>query len=213
MNKKLLVFDLDGTLIDSKLDIANSVNEALVYCDLPKLPIPQITAYIGNGVPHLIRSALGENETEQNYENAVSRFRSYYYEHLLDQTVLYPAVKKTLKKLGDYSKVLFTNKPGDYSLKILEGLGISSFFLEVIGSDSKFPKKPNPAGLIHLIEKHSSTTDTSLIIGDSSLDIQTGKSAGVETCAVSYGFVSRSELIKFKPDYLIDRFSDLLKII
>ena len=209
----LLIFDLDGTLIDYRKDIAGSINRMLAALNLPPKEESLIATYVGNGVANLIRHSLGEGY-EKLSGRALKIFKHDYDAHLLDYTRLYPDVSNVLEKLGAVPKAVITNKPLSFSEKILKGLSVRGHFNFVLGGDMAFPKKPAPESVLHLMkEARQSRKDKVLIVGDSCLDIQTGKNAGIKTCAVTYGFGARHELEAAKPDYVIDKFEGILEII
>jgi len=207
-----LIFDLDGTLINSREDIARSVNHALTACGLEALSLEEVSGFVGHGAANLIRSCLGEKNREV-FEKALKYFRRYYLDHLLDHTELYPGVREVLESTEGIPKAVVTNKPLEHSLRILEGLEIRSFFCDVLGGDFQGAKKPAPDALIHLVEKHAVSCPRTLIVGDSLIDLQAGKSAGIRTCAVTYGFVKKEDLIQAGPDYSIDTFPELKAIL
>ncbi len=208
----LLIFDLDGTLIDSRGDITASVNYALERLQLPPLSVEKITAFVGRGVSNLIRSVLGENHREL-FKKAITLFRKHYSEHLLDKTMLYPDVQTLLESLNGILKAVITNKPVDYSSRILKGLKVHHYFAEIMGGDTGNPKKPSPDALLKLMQKFHVRPDQTMIVGDSTIDIEAGKNACVRTCAVSYGFGIKEDLIQAKPDYLLDRLIDLRSVV
>ena len=206
----LIIFDLDGTLIDSRRDISESVNRMLRALSRPEKTEDEIASYVGNGVHNLIRASLGEANAELA-DRALNIFQREYDTHLLDHTKLYPGVKEKLATLS-VPKVVLTNKPLAFSEKILDGLGIRQHFARVLGGDMHFPKKPSPDAVYYLAKELNVKLEEILIVGDSPLDIQTGKAAGTQTCAVTYGFGKRDELAAAKPDYLIETFPELLKL-
>lgn len=211
----LLCFDLDGTLIDSRQDIADSVNRMLRALNLPVKAESVIAAYVGNGVSNLIKNSLGDlwPGKKELFNRALKTFRKDYDEHCLDATKLYSGVRENLEKIKG-RKVVVTNKPLYYSEKILKGLSIRDSFDQVLGGDMEFPKKPSPDVVNHLANYYGiSSKDRILFVGDSLLDIQTGKNAGVITCAVTYGFGKKDELIGAQPNYVINSFEELLEIV
>ena len=205
----LIVFDLDGTLIDSKMDITASVNFTLESLALKPLPAATVTSFIGKGVKNLLMQSLGEG-AQDKFGSAIKVFRRHYNEHCLDRTVLFPRVKETLKHLHGLSKAIVTNKPGMFTGPILKGLGIETFFDFVLGGDEVPKKKPNPDPIFILLERFQMKPDRVLMIGDSPLDIQMGKAAQIQTCAVTYGYGNKGDLISEKPDFIIDNFFELL---
>lgn len=208
----LVCFDLDGTLIDSRKDISESINRMLSAMGLPLKSESQIAAFVGNGMANLIRQSLGANH-ELLFDRAIKVFRKDYDEHCLDFTSLYPGVSDLIPKLPG-PNVVVTNKPLHYSEKILKGLSIRDCFDRVMGGDMEFPKKPAPDVVHHLAKEYGNVPPGKILfVGDSLLDIHTGKNSGVKTCAVTYGFGKKAELKSARPDFLIDSFEELLKII
>ena len=206
----LLIFDLDGTLIDSKIDIRNSLNYSLQKEGFSTLPDPVIDNFVGRGMIQLIRDALG-NPSHEDLRRVPKTFWDYYLEHLLDETVLYPGIHPFLEKFSHLPKAVVTNKPHAFSKKILEGLKVDHHFRWLIGGDSLKVQKPSPL-IFEPIFKDFKEKPDALIIGDSEIDIECGKAAGILTCAVSYGYRNREDLEKARPDFLIDRFEDLMKL-
>lgn len=209
---RLILFDLDGTLVDSREDVANALNHALSGVGLPPLSVARVAGMIGGGVVNLIQTALGDNN-HSRFKKTLASFREHYSEHLLDHTVLYPGVRETLAELGSCTKAVLTNKPTDYSLKILEGLAIGGFFAEVMGGDRKQAKKPAPDAVHELLDKFSLRAEEALMVGDSTIDIETGRNAGIRTGAVTYGFGRRVDLEAARPDYLLDTLRQLAVIV
>lgn len=207
-----LIFDLDGTLIDSREDIARAVNHARVACGLEALPIGTVSGFVGWGAGNLMRQSLGE-ENEQFFEKAFKYFRAHYLEHLLDTTRLYPGVTEILELTRGILKAVVTNKPTEHTLKVMEGLGIRSEFTDILGGEFRGAKKPAPDALIHLMEKHSVAKDRTLMVGDSLIDMEAAGKAGIRTCAVTYGFGKKEDLIQAGPDYIIDAIADLKPIL
>ncbi|MBS1245312.1 MAG: putative phosphoglycolate phosphatase, partial [Deltaproteobacteria bacterium] len=148
---RLLVFDLDGTLVDSKEDLANAVNVALESFDFPPLPHPTIYSYVGDGASTLIRRALPPRKADLLPE-VLDRFLAYYRRHLLDTTRAYPGVVGELRKwAGIYRMAVLTNKGVAMTREILSGLSLDGYFFEVLGGDSFRTKKPDPEGLLHIL--------------------------------------------------------------
>ncbi|MEW6714223.1 MAG: HAD-IA family hydrolase [Nitrospirota bacterium] len=207
---KLLIFDLDGTLADTSVDIANAVNYAIEPLGKSSYSVEEIKAMVGSGITKLIRSLI-PSEASIPEENIIKRFLDYYSEHLLDNTKAYPYVNDTLSKFADYKKAVISNKREGFSREILEGIGISRFFDIVLGSDSVREQKPSPVPLLEVMKRYGASKDEAVMIGDSSYDIQAARAAGVKVIAVTYGFRSRETLKD--ADYIIDSFDELLKII
>jgi len=208
----VLIFDLDGTLADSKADLAASVNYVRGTYGLPVLPDEQIAAFIGNGAQQLIRRALGPNVSEADLQSALKSFLHYYRQHMLDRTVLYPGVRETLDRLQDFKLAVLTNKPLYFSCSMLDGLGIYRYFSAVYGGNSFVNKKPDPVGIFQILSDTRARRESSWMIGDSSVDVRTGRNAGVRTCGVTYGYAAES----FKaepPDFEVDRFAEIEKLV
>ena len=205
----LLIFDLDGTLIDSRLDLANAVNATRAHMGMPALDNERVYSYVGNGAPVLIRRALGDQATEAEIEEALEFFLEYYREHALDFTTLYPGVKPALDRLLEAGKrmAVLTNKPVRMSRYIVEGLGVGKHFFQVYGGNSFDFKKPNPIGVDALIREVAASRDRTAMVGDSYVDVQTARNAGVFCCGVTYGFQPET-LADPAPDLVVDRMED-----
>lgn len=216
MNFKCLLFDLDGTLIDSRDDLADSVNLMLSELNLANLPSEKIYNFIGEGVFNLVNRSISaslQKESDKDFsEYSVEVFRKIYAGNCLVKTKFYEGVAETLDKLGDYQKAVITNKPHDFSVKILEGLGISQHFSLIVGGDTFPERKPSPVPLLGAVENLGFTNEESLMIGDSWVDVEAGKNANIKTCGCIFGFRGRAELEKAEADFLIEKFSDLSKI-
>ena len=205
---RLLVFDLDGTLIDSKVDLANSVNHALEAFGLPALPLPLIYSYVGDGATMLIRRAAG-GDGNGRVPAILDSFLFHYRQHLLDTTLPYPGVAESLREWADsYPMALLTNKPLDMTRAILSGLALDRFFPDVIGGDSFGSKKPDPEGLLHLMKTRGAPPGETLMVGDSRNDVLAGKRAGARTCGVTYGLGAEG-FADHPPDFTVGRFPDL----
>ncbi len=215
---KLLIFDLDGTLIDSRLDLVHSVNAALRHLGRPELPDDQIASYVGDGAPTLIRRTLG---TEANDEALVRKgleyFLSYYREHKLDHTRVYDGVKEALQAVrhsrnGLQRKMaVLSNKPVVPSRAIVESLGLGDFFVKVYGGNSFATKKPDPEGAQTILRETGAAAEETLLIGDSGVDVATGRNAGLWTCGVTYGFAPHT-LEQDPADVIIDTPKELAEL-
>jgi phosphoglycolate phosphatase len=209
----LAIFDLDGTLIDSKLDLAHSVNATRAHMGLEPLPHELIFTYVGNGAPMLIQRSLPD-ASEEECARALEFFIHYYHDHRLDYTVLYPGVKATLRELhgAGVELAVLTNKPVRISNAIVEGLGVADLFLEVLGGNSFDRKKPDPVGILHLLQRTGAAPARTLMVGDSNVDIETAVNAGVASCGVTYGF-RPDTLASPRPTHLIERFDELRGVV
>jgi phosphoglycolate phosphatase len=213
---KLLIFDLDGTLVDSRADLIQSVNAMLHHFHRPELPGEVIASYVGDGAPMLVRRALGDPDDERFVQEALEYFLAYYRVHKLDNTHAYPGVKEALEAIrgqngSDRLMAVLSNKPVNPSRAIVEALGLGDFFVRVYGGNSFQTKKPDPLGVRTLLEETGTRSDESIIIGDSSIDVITGRNAELWTCGVTYGFAPRT-LDDAPPDVLIDSPQELAQI-
>jgi phosphoglycolate phosphatase len=211
-NYDLIIFDLDGTLIDSRLDLANSVNHTRAQLGMSILPNELIYSYVGDGASMLIRRAFGREPAEAELKEALEIFLGHYKQHLLDNTVLYPGVLEALDALDSLRLAVLTNKPVNPSNAILRGLGVKEKFALVYGGNSFEQKKPDPMGVHKILEDTSISRERALMVGDSRIDIETGCNAQIATCGVTYGLASDT-LAEAHPDFLIDDLRDLLKIV
>ncbi len=205
---KLLIFDLDGTLIDSRLDLVHSVNAMLRHFGRPALPAEAIAAMVGDGAPMLVQRALGDPRDHDLLQQALKYFLSYYREHKLDHTRVYAGVPEALELLrrgngaGERTMAVLSNKPVVPSRQIVQALGLASFFMQIYGGNSFSTKKPDPEGALQLMREASARPRETLIVGDSSVDVLTGRNAGAWTCGVAYGFAPHT-LQAPAPDLLV----------
>jgi len=209
-NLELIIFDLDGTLVDSSIDITNALNYAVTPYGFKPLAVKDTISLVGEGLTRLIEKIMGNNNASIK-DAALERFIGYYSEHLADFTRPYPGVMTTLEALGRYRKAIISNKREFLSRKLLEQLELIKFFDVVLGSDSVPEKKPSPAPIKKALEILGLAPRKAVIVGDSDFDIQAGKSAGVTTVAVTYGFRKRETLKD--ADFIIDRMDELLTLI
>lgn len=214
---KLLIFDLDGTLVDSRLDLINSVNAMLQHFHRPELPGNVIAGYVGDGAPMLVRRALGDPDEEESVQEALEYFLSYYRVHKLDYTREYPGIKEALVAIRDGQNgserrmAVLSNKPVNPSRAIVDALGLGEFFIRVYGGNSFHTKKPDPLGVRTLLEETGIRSDEAVIIGDSSVDVITGRNAELWTCGVTYGFAPRT-LDDAPPDVVVDSPQELADV-
>lgn len=209
---ELIIFDLDGTLIDSRKDIANSVNHTLKAIGLEPLNENIITGYVGNGVRSLMEKILFPANSYL-FDNGMSIFLDYYAEHLLDNTIFFPGVIETLNHFAGKKMAVITNKPENLSIKTLRGLGVYSYFKAVLGGDSLEKKKPSPEPVLKVLSDLGIQKDAAIIVGDGLQDIAAGKGAGIRTCAVTYGFTKTEELAKAEPTLIINSLHELKEML
>jgi phosphoglycolate phosphatase len=231
---RLLVFDLDGTLIDSRLDLIHSVNAMLRHIERPELDGDVIASYVGDGAPTLVRRALGDTDDEALLQKAMEYFLVYYRQHKLDHTTVYEGIPEVLARLANSSNgvesngvppdavqpngvppnrvppdgvprqmAVLSNKPVNPSRDIVRALGLGDFFVCVYGGNSFTTKKPDPLGVRTIMQETGVAADEALIIGDSAVDVLTGRNAGLWTCGVTYGFAPHS-LEEVPPDVLVE---------
>jgi phosphoglycolate phosphatase len=205
---RLLIFDLDGTLIDSQLDLAHSVNAMLRHFKKPELPVHVISGYIGDGAPMLVRRALNDPQDEHFFDEAMDFFIRYYREHKLDNTYVYAGMKEALESIrqasdGKMKMAVLTNKPVRPSEGIVEGLGLSEYFVAVYGGNSFGTKKPDPEGARKLLLDTGTRPEEAIMVGDSHNDTLTAQNAGMWSIGCTYGLAPHS-LENAPPDIYID---------
>ena len=207
MKIKLIIFDLDGTLVNSSVDITNALNYAIGPYGIELLTVEKTISLVGEGITRLIEKLVGQNAADLKAV-VLQRFLDYYSEHLADFTLPYPGVRETLEMLGTYKKTVISNKRADLSRGLLETLELSGYFDIIWGSDSVAEKKPSPMPLLEMLKKVACGPDEAVIVGDSNYDIEAGKAAGVRTVAVSYGY--RDISLLQDADFIIDSMKELI---
>ena len=218
---RLLIFDLDGTLIDSRLDLIHSVNAMLRHFGRPELDGDVIASYVGDGAPALVRRALvqdGDGNDEAFFRSALEYFLGYYRLHKLDHTTVYDGIPETLAALANGSlqaeadrsarptrlMAVLSNKPVNPSRDIVAAMGLAEYFVRIYGGNSFTTKKPDPLGVRTILEETGMEPAQALMIGDSSIDVLTGRNAGLWTCGVTYGFAPHT-LEEVTPDVVVER--------
>jgi phosphoglycolate phosphatase len=209
----LIIFDLDGTLIDSSRDLAISTNATRAHFNLPPLDQHVINSYVGNGAAVLIRKAMGNAATDETVADALAYFLKYYRAHALEHTRLYGGIREVIDELPSRSHLLavLTNKPRKISFDILAALGIGQRFLCVYGGDSLTSKKPQPDGIWRIVEEAGGSLTRTLMVGDSKVDVETARNAGAQSCGVSWGF-QPDTFSEARPDFLIEQPDALLPL-
>jgi phosphoglycolate phosphatase len=216
---RILIFDLDGTLVDSSRDLADAVNAARACIGLPPHALDRVISYIGHGARELVRKSIQDSHPApppELLEEVLGYFREHYAQHLLDQTRPYPGVRETLEQLAAsparFTLAVLTNKPLRFTQPILEGLDLARFFPYVWGEDSLGAKKPDPIGIHTLARETGAAPHNAVMVGDSDTDVLTARNAGAWACGVTYGL--GSHLLELQPpDILIDALPELLQCI
>ncbi len=207
----LLIFDLDGTLIDSRADIALSVNLTLRDLGRPTMPDETIYGYVGNGVYRLIADATGSADP-QFITRSLEIFDGHYLAHLTEKTRLYPEMEAVLNHYRDKKKVVVTNKRAKFTRKIMENLGVADLFLSLISGDEIGQLKPHPGMVLHALNQFCIPAKEAVIIGDMHNDIHAARAAGVAVCAVGYGLGDRVALKEANPDFFAETVRDLITL-
>ncbi|MDP9266805.1 MAG: HAD-IA family hydrolase [Acidobacteriota bacterium] len=215
---KLVIFDLDGTLVDSRLDLANSINAMLKHFGKAELPCDVIAGYIGDGAPMLVRRALCDPDDEAFVEEGLDYFLGYYREHKLDNTYVYEGVKEALAAIAQSANgaarrmAVLTNKPVRPSQVIVDALGLGGFFVQVYGGNSFHTKKPDPQGAHALLDENGVQPQEAVMVGDSEIDVLTARNAGMYSIGLSYGFAPHT-LVTVPPDVLVDTPQELAQVL
>jgi len=207
----MIMFDLDGTLVDSSVDICNAINYAIEGSGIQPVSVQETITLVGEGITKLFEGLTARQNISMANELLVDRFLDHYSAHLVDNTTLYPDVRGTLEALSEYVKVIITNKRERSSVSILEALGIARHFDFVVGSDTAPERKPSPVPVNFALSKFGVAPHESVIIGDSSFDIDAGLAAGITTIAVTYGYRPSDELQR--AHFIVDRMSEIPIII
>ena len=208
---KLIIFDLDGTLVDSRLDIMHAVNHAVSPYAIDPVDLAETTELVGEGAIRLMEKLLKKRKVNHDISMLVDRFESYYSAHPVSHTVVYPGVPETLRLLRDYRKAIVSNKFRSISLQVLERLELSQYFEEVAGVDTFPERKPSPLPVLRIMERFRARPKDTVIVGDSMYDIQAGRAAGTKTVAAAYGYGSRG--FSDNADFIITDFPQLIDVI
>ena len=207
----LLIFDLDGTLIDSKVDIARSVNLTFKELGIEEKKPEEIYSYIGEGVRKLIKASLGE-EKETLFDEAIKIFRGYYLAHLLDTTSIYPGVSEVLSHFREKDKAISTNKPIEYTTKILEGLGLTQNFKLVLAGNNGIRLKPEADMINKVMSDLNAQKERAVMIGDGVNDILAARGAGIRSCAIGSGLGNKDLLRSLNPDYFCEKIDEIKEL-
>lgn len=207
----LLLFDLDGTLADTKADLATAVNLTLRDFGLPQHPPDRIYTFVGDGVRMLLARAF-ESKGAKAFDDALVAFRAHYMDHLLDETRLYPGVERVLTHFSEKKKGVITNKPIEYTLKLMDGLDASKRFDLILGSSPTVQLKPHPEMIQRALETLTVKADRTVMIGDNVNDIQAARAAGVRSVAVGYGLGNPEILRAAEPDFFCERIENVMDL-
>lgn len=208
---ELLIFDFDGTLIDSKDDIATSVNLTLGDLGLPLRSPEEIFSFVGDGVKRLLRLSVGE-ENLALYEKALRIFRRHYLSHCLDTTRFYPGMDRVIETLSGVKKAIATNKSMEYTLAIVEGLGLRSHFAAIESPADSSELKPDPGMLLRILSTLKISPEGAVLVGDSTNDVRAAKAAGIRACAVGYGYGDREKVTALEPDFYCEKPEELISL-
>lgn len=205
---KAFVFDLDGTLLDTKMDLVNSVNAMLRETGRPEQPTELVASYVGHGAPQLIARTLGPNANDHERQESLALFLRHYEKQMLNLTRPYPGVLGGLTALADYPMAVLSNKPTRMSIAILEGLDMAHFFRSIHGGDSFETKKPDPVGALSIVKELGHPPAETAMVGDSDVDIQTARNAGMLAIGVKYGF-GQHDPLECPADLYVDALTEL----
>jgi phosphoglycolate phosphatase len=213
-----LLFDLDGTLVDSRRDLAAALNLTLAEMRLPTVSLEAVGRFVGDGARMLVerglRAGMGRAPDETEVARGLALFKAAYERHLLDTTVAYEGIREMLASLADFPKAVVTNKPYAFSVAILDGLELRRHFLAVVGGDSLPQRKPSPEPALAALERCGPIPAAeALMIGDSANDILAGRAAGMRTCGVSYGLRDRAELESAGADRIVSHPAELSDLV
>lgn len=214
--KKLVIFDLDGTLLDTIADLAQSTNYALEQNGFPTHPTEAYRFFVGNGINKLFERALPEGEkTEENIRRIREAFLPYYDRHNTDRSRPYPGIPEVLEELQrkGVSVAVASNKYQEATRKLIAWYFPEISFVEVLGQREGVPAKPDPTIVQDILEAAQAMPEDTLYVGDSGVDMQTALNSGITACGVTWGFRPRTELETFRPNYIIDHVDELLQII
>lgn len=207
-----IFFDVDGTLVDARRDIAGAMNRVLARLGYPQHSVETITSFVGTGVKDLIAKSLGSSE-QALVDKATDMYEEEYLKAPADHARLYPGVIQTLEALAGKRKFILTNRYAHLASAMLDKLGISRYFEYVFGGDDEKCIKPSACVLGRLLPKLGIEKSKALMVGDMDIDILTGKNSGVATCWITHGLGKHEEVLGLKPDYVIDYISELVEIL
>ncbi len=207
----LIIFDLDGTLVNSQYDLADAVNYGLKAMGRPLITYDQLPAMVGGGIGRLLELSLGNYRPEE-MASLRQLFDEYYSENFANKTTCYPGVPELLELLKHRKKAVYSNKIHPFTVAIIQRLGLSHHFDVIQGANPKlYKRKPSPEGVIRILDMLDVRPENAIMVGDSTHDIHAGKQARIATCAVTYGYRSREQLEAAAPDFVVDDVSEILE--
>ncbi|HMK55785.1 MAG TPA: HAD-IA family hydrolase [Dissulfurispiraceae bacterium] len=208
---KVIIFDLDGTLVDSSVDICHAINYALKDSKVPFVTVPETISLIGEGITRLFEKIIDMHDLRKDKALLINRFLEFYSAHLIDNTTIYPGVVETLTALGGYRKAVISNKREDLSARALEMLGLRGYFDFIVGSDTTPERKPSPVPINYVLSRLNIGREDAIIVGDSTFDIDAGRAAGIGTIAVTYGY-RPADMLR-GADFMVGSMPDILEIV
>ena len=209
--KRLILYDLDGTLVDTREDLVRAVEHMLQALGEAPRSRQQVLNAVGRGLRHLVTDCLSA-PSDARVEQGIRVFTDYYGQHLADHSRLYPGASEVLEHFKARTQAVITNKPNPFARELLVGLGVAGYFAQIVAGDAGYPKKPDPAALTALMAQHRATAAQAVFIGDSVIDVETGRRAGVFTVAMSHGLEAPEVLAHAGPDALVRDFRELLAL-
>jgi phosphoglycolate phosphatase len=209
---RALLFDLDGTLVDSRADIAAAANAAIAPLGLAPRPMEEVMPHVGRGAAYLMTALMGSDDpAHPQVQEAVQRFIAFYSKHLTEHTRVYPGIPEVLEHFHDIPRLVVSNKPEELARGVIQALGLADHFAAVYGGDSCPRKKPDPTPIFEAVRPLEASLEEVVMIGDSRIDVEAGRNAGTITCGVLYGLGSRLELEQAAPDVLISHPIELIQ--
>jgi len=208
--KRLIIYDLDGTLVDTLEDITEAANHMLTQLGAEPLSAEAVRRLVGKGLEQLVANCLKTQDAGRITEG-LAIYRAYYGRHLLDHSRLYPHAREVLEHFKTRHQAVITNKPDPYSRTLLAALDVAGYFHDIIAGNSAYPRKPDPAAVAAVMAATRTTPADTLLVGDSPIDVETGRSAGVFTVAVAHGLADEAELVRLGPDAIVRDFEELLR--